>query len=78
MDAAEAASLHMINEVVERPEVLSRAVALADEASAHDPAIVALGRDLYYETRAARPREAMQAARRALLAALAAEDRSQR
>jgi enoyl-CoA hydratase/carnithine racemase len=76
MDAAEALSLHLINEAVERTEVLSRAVALAEEASAYDRAIVALGRGLYYETRAARPDAAMAAAREALLAALAAVDRS--
>jgi hypothetical protein len=39
---------------------------------------VALGRGLYYETRAARPSAAMGAARRALLAALAAAGRSRR
>jgi enoyl-CoA hydratase/carnithine racemase len=75
MTAAEASSLHLINEAVARPQVLARAVALAREAAAHNRAVVALGRDLYYETRAARPREAMQAARQALLAALAAADR---
>lgn len=76
MSAAEASSLHVINEAVERSDVLPRAVALAEEAQAHDPAIVALGRGLYYEMRAARPGEAMNAARQALLAALAAADRS--
>jgi len=78
MTSAEASSLHLINEAVARSEVLSRAVALAEEASAHDREIVALGRGLYYDTRAARPREAMRAARQALLAALAAADRSRR
>jgi enoyl-CoA hydratase/carnithine racemase len=78
INAAEASSLHVINQAVERSDVLPRAVALAEEASAHNPAIVALGRDLYYEMRAARPSEAMNAARQALLAALDAADRSQR
>jgi len=78
MAAAEAASLHVINEAVPRSDVLSRAVQLAGEASAHDREIVALGRGLYYETRAARPHEGMAAARKALLAALAAADRSRR
>jgi len=55
--------------------VLARAVALASEAAAHNREIVALGRGLYYGTRSARPREAMQAARQALLAALAAAGR---
>jgi len=75
MTAAEASSLHLINEAVARPQVLARAVALAREAAAHNRAVVALGRGLYYETRAAQPREAMQAARQALLAALDAADR---
>lgn len=78
MTVAEASSLHLINEAVPRSEVLARAVTLADEASAYDPAILALGRSLYYETRAARPNEVMAAARRALLDALAASDRSGR
>ena len=66
----------VINEALPGSQVLSRAMALAEEASAYDREIVALGRGLYYETRAARPVEAMAAARRALLAALAAADRS--
>ena len=77
MSTAEALSLRLINEAVARPEVLSRAVALAEEASGYNPEIVALGRGLYYETRA-RPNEAMAAARQALLAALVAADRSRR
>ena len=76
MTVAEASSLHLINEAVARSDVLARAVALATEASAHDREIVALGRSLYYDTRAARPSEAMRAARQALLAALAVGDRS--
>ena len=76
MPATEALSLHVINEALPGSQVLSRAMALAEEASAYDREIVALGRGLYYETRAARPAEAMAAARRALLAALAAADRS--
>lgn len=76
MTAAEASSLHLINEVVPRPGVLARAVALAEQSSAYDQEIVALGRGLYYETRAARPSEAMAAAREALVAALAAADRA--
>ena len=43
---------------------------------AYDPEIVALGRGLFYETRAMRPAEALAEARLALLAALAAADRA--
>ena len=76
MSAAEALSLHLVNEVVPRAQVLLRAVALAEQASAYDTEIVALGRGVYYGTRAARPAEALAAARQALLAALAAADRA--
>ena len=71
MSAAEARSLHVINEAVPRTAVLDRAVELAAQASAHRPAIVALGRDLYYRTRAMSPDDALVEAERALLAALA-------
>jgi enoyl-CoA hydratase/carnithine racemase len=75
MSAGEALALHLINETLPRAQVLARAVALAEHASRYNPEIVALGRGLYYETRAARPTEALEYARRALLAALAAADR---
>jgi enoyl-CoA hydratase/carnithine racemase len=75
MNTDEALSLHVVNEALPRSGVLARAVALAEQASAYNGKIVALGRDLYYQTRAARPTEALEEARRALLAALAAADR---
>jgi enoyl-CoA hydratase/carnithine racemase len=78
MTAAEALSLHLINEVLPRARVLSRAIALAEQASAYDREIVALGRGLYYETRSAPPADAMAAARQALLAAVTAVGRSRR
>ena len=76
MGTGEALALHVISEALPRPGVLTRAVALAEQASAYDARIVALGRSLYYQTRAARPIEALEDARRALLAALAATDRA--
>lgn len=76
MGTAEALSLHLINEALPRAQVLARAVALAEHASSYNPEIVALGRGVYYGTRAARPREALEEAQRALLAALAAADRA--
>ena len=72
----EAFSLNLINEALPRAQVLARAVALAEHASSYNSEIIALGRGLYYETRAARPREALDKARRALIAALAAADRT--
>jgi len=74
MSAAEALSLHVTNEVLPRSQVLARAVELAEQASVYNPEIVALGRGLYYATRAAPPGEAFAEARRALLAALAVAD----
>lgn len=74
MDAAEAKSLHIVNEVVARGDVLARAVAIAEEASALNPAITRLGRDLYYNMRGMTPAQALEESGFALLAALAARD----
>jgi len=74
MDAAEAKGLHVVNEVVARGAVVDRAVALAEAASAHNPAILRLGRDLYYNMRNMSPAQALEESGFALLAALAAED----
>jgi enoyl-CoA hydratase/carnithine racemase len=74
IDAAEAKGLHVVNEAVARGAVLDRAVALAEQASAHNPAILRLGRDLYYNMRNMSPAQALEESGFALLAALAAED----
>jgi len=76
MKAPETISLHLINEALPRAQVLARAITLAEQASSYDPEIVALGRGLYYKTGGARRRETLQEARRALLDALAAMDRT--
>jgi enoyl-CoA hydratase/carnithine racemase len=76
MNAAEALSLHVINEALPRSRVLARAVGLAEQASAYAAEIVALGRSLYYRTRAQRPADALDEARKSLLAALDAADRA--
>jgi enoyl-CoA hydratase/carnithine racemase len=78
MDAAEARGLHLVNEVVARDAVLARAVAIAEQASSHDPAILRLGRDLYYNMRNMSPAQALEESGFALLAALAAEDEARR
>ena len=75
MPAAEARALRIISEVVPRATVLDRAVEIAEQASAHRAEIVALGRDLYYRLRGTPPAQALEDARQALLAALAAADR---
>jgi enoyl-CoA hydratase/carnithine racemase len=74
IDAAEAKELHVVNELVARGAVVDRAVALAEAAIAHNPAILRLGRDLYYNMRNMGPAQALEESGFALLAALAAED----
>jgi enoyl-CoA hydratase/carnithine racemase len=78
MDANEAKGLCIVNEVVARGAVVSRAVEIAEAASAHNPAIVRLGRDLYYNMRNMSPAQALEESGFALLAALAAEDEAKR
>jgi enoyl-CoA hydratase/carnithine racemase len=74
MDAAEAKGLHLVNEVVARGAVLARAVAIAEAASAYNPQVLRLGRDLYYNMRGLSPAQALEESRFALVAALAAAD----
>jgi enoyl-CoA hydratase/carnithine racemase len=74
MNATEARALHLVNEVVPRGAVLPRAIAIAEQASAHNPDILRLGRDLYYNMRGQTPAQALEESRFALAAALAAED----
>ena len=54
--------------------VLERAIAVAEQASAYNPDILRLGRDLYYNMRGLSPAQAVEESRFALAAALAAED----
>lgn len=70
MSAVEAREARILNECAPRGAVLERAVALAERAAAHRAEIVALGRDLYYRMSALPPDDALEEARRALLAAL--------
>lgn len=74
MDAAEARALHLVNEIVPRGAVLERAIAIAEQAGAHNPDILRLGRDLHYNMRGMAPAQALEESRFALAAALAAED----
>jgi enoyl-CoA hydratase/carnithine racemase len=76
MPATEACALRIVSEAVPRAAVLDRAVEIAEQAAAHRPEIVALGRGLYYRLRGTPPEQALEIARRALLVALAAVDRS--
>jgi enoyl-CoA hydratase/carnithine racemase len=72
LDAGEAKSLYLVNDVVPKADVLARAVELAACTSALNPDVVSLGRDLYYNTRCANPAEAIEQSRFALAAALKA------
>ena len=76
LTAHEALDLCIVNEVVPRDAVLERAIELAEQAARHNAEIVTLGRDLYYGMRGLEPTAALGAARVALLAALAAKDRT--
>jgi enoyl-CoA hydratase/carnithine racemase len=77
MDANEAKALHLVNEVTTRENVLERSVVIVEKASAYNPSIVRLGRDLYYNMRNLSPGQALEESNFALLAALAAEDEAQ-
>jgi enoyl-CoA hydratase/carnithine racemase len=76
LTAQEALELKLVNEVVRRGDAVARAIELADHASRYNAGIVTLGRDLYYGMRGMEPVDALEAARVALLAALAAKDRA--
>ena len=76
MPAAEACAMRIVSEAVPRATVLDRAIEIAEQAAAHRPEIVALGRDLYYRLRGVPPDKSFEAARQALLAALALADRN--
>jgi enoyl-CoA hydratase/carnithine racemase len=70
MPAAEALSLHLVNEIADGGTVLERALERARQAGGHRPGVVALGRDLYYAMRGVSAEQSLDAAERALLAAL--------
>ncbi len=76
LKATEACELNLVNEVVRRDAVLTRAIALAEHASGYNAKIVKLGRDLYYHSRGANPDDAFAQSQRALLVALAEKDQT--
>jgi enoyl-CoA hydratase/carnithine racemase len=76
IDAQRACELHVVNEVVPRAAVLERALVVAARAATLDPAVVALGRGLYYRLRGGVSDDDYDAARVALMDALAERDRS--
>ena len=76
LNASEALSLNLVNELVPGTRVLGRAIELAASTRHANPDIIGIGRDLYYATRCATPDDAGEQARFALLAALNAMDES--
>ena len=76
LNAGEALSLNLVNEVVPASRVLERAAELAGSMRRANPDIIGIGRDLYYATRCATPDSAGEQARFALSAALKALDES--
>ena len=76
MTAAEACAARIVSETVPRATVVERAIEIAEQAAAHRPEIVALGRDLYYRLRGVPATEALEDARQTLLVALASAERS--
>ncbi|MEO8626694.1 MAG: enoyl-CoA hydratase/isomerase family protein [Betaproteobacteria bacterium] len=76
LNAQEARELRLVNEVVPSSDVLDRAIAIAERASSYNAEIVKLGRDLYYDLRSAKPKDAFAQAGVALIAALAERQRS--
>ena len=70
MDSTEALSLHLVNEVTGREQVLERAIERARAAGGHRTPVVAVGRDLYYAMRGLDADESLDRAEHALLAAL--------
>ena len=76
MSAAEARAARIVCEAVPRGILLERAIEIAEQAASHRPEIVALGRDLYYRLRGVPAAQALDEGRQALLAALAAAERS--
>jgi enoyl-CoA hydratase/carnithine racemase len=76
MSPEEARHHALINDIAPRAAVLDRAVTAAEKASAINPEVLMLGRDLYYGMRNVGPSEALDHSRAALGSALAARDQS--
>ncbi len=72
LSASESLALHLVNEIVPRSRVLTRAIEWAACTRHANPDIIGIGRDLYYDTRGATPPDANERARFALAAALKA------
>jgi enoyl-CoA hydratase/carnithine racemase len=74
LSAGEALAERLVNECRPREQVLERAVELAAHAGSRQAEVTALGRGLYYRTAGLGSDAALEEARHALLAALAAAD----
>jgi enoyl-CoA hydratase/carnithine racemase len=74
LSAQQACALHLANAVMAREVVLPSAIAAVERAAHGNPAVLALGRDLYYAMRGLSPAAALDASSFALFAALSARD----
>jgi enoyl-CoA hydratase/carnithine racemase len=72
--AGELCALHLVNAALPRAAVLPHAIAAVERATHDNPAVLALGRELYYGLRAVNMSAALEQARLALAAALSAND----
>jgi enoyl-CoA hydratase/carnithine racemase len=74
ISSAEALSLHLVNKIVPRSDVVQAAIEAVERASKGNPDVLMLGRDLYYNMRGLSPEQALDQARFALGSALSAAD----
>jgi enoyl-CoA hydratase/carnithine racemase len=74
ISSAEALSLHLVNKIVPRNDVLQAAIDAVERASKGNPDVLMLGRDLYYNMRGLSSEQALDQARFALGSALSAAD----
>jgi enoyl-CoA hydratase/carnithine racemase len=72
----ESLALHLVNAIVPVEQVVQRAIRAVVNASKGNAAVLMIGRDLYYGSRHATPEQALDQARFALGAALAAVDQA--
>jgi len=78
ISSTEALSLHLVNEILPRKDVLQAAIEAVERASRGNPDVLMLGRDLYYNMRGLSPDQALDQARFALGSALSAADEPKR
>jgi enoyl-CoA hydratase/carnithine racemase len=74
LSAKESLVLHLVNKLAPRADVFSSAMASAEMAASLDPHSVSIGRDLFHATQAMSLEQALEHARMAVVAGMAAGD----